>query len=174
MGRGNDGGGWPGVDALYGFDPLPAVFEEQGHARMLDCGKVVSVVVATREMVEQRTAELEKFLKAFQMSWHLFSIEPEKLNRIFARESRLDVSNEVLDRAASVEPNRWSTLHREHVFTLSTDDMAILEQAHSFLLERGIINDPMDIPGFVDTRIAERVHGSLREEDLEAIQLATD
>ncbi|MCK5360724.1 MAG: ABC transporter substrate-binding protein, partial [Gammaproteobacteria bacterium] len=78
---------WTGVDALFGFDPLPAVFQEQGKARMLNCGKVVSVVVASPEMLKRKD-DLKRFLQAFRMSWHYYAKNPKVVNQKFSEQSR--------------------------------------------------------------------------------------
>lgn len=143
---------WEGVDALFGFDPLPAVFEEKGKARMLHCGKVVSVVVASPEMLKRKD-DLKRFLKAFQMSWHYFANNPQRVNQLFSEQSRLNVSDAVLDEAASIEPNRWSTDAAKQNFVFNKADLKILEEAQNYLLERNILKEPLNIPAQIDTGI---------------------
>jgi len=137
---------WKDVDALYGFDPLPAIFEEKGFSRMLECGPVVSVVVARGEMLTKRREELDNFITAFKLSWRLFADQPDKMNRIFASESRLEASNSVLNAAASIEPNRQATDFDSIRLTFSPDDLEVIKSANHFLHERGIIQKtvPLD------------------------------
>ena len=150
---------WTGVDALFGFDPLPAVFQEQGKARMLDCGKVVSVVVASPEMLKRKD-ELKRFLQAFRMSWYYYANNPQIVNQLFSKQSRLNVSNAVLDEAASIEPNRWTKNPAEQRFDFQKADMETLEEAQQYLLERNIIKAPLDIAGQIDTELMESLTGS--------------
>jgi sulfonate transport system substrate-binding protein len=154
--RGAEGGSWPGADALYGFDPLPAVFEEAGQARMLSCGNVVSVVVASRDMVEKRPKELEAFLRAFALSWHFFATQPKLANRWFAEEARLDVSDAVLDKCAAVEPNRQAKRLADLRLTLNEADYKTLESTVAFLRSREIVKEPMDVRKVVDLRPLQR------------------
>jgi ABC-type nitrate/sulfonate/bicarbonate transport system substrate-binding protein len=166
--------GWPGIDALFGFDPLPAVFEEQGKARMLECGKVVSVVVAHRRMLEQRRTELERFLKAFKMSWVAFSNHPGVLNRLFSRESRLDVSDKVLDDAASIEPNRWVKTLDEMSFDFSEEDFETFEHSNRFLLAKGILNEPLDMTSAMDLDITRSNASRPSDAELASISIQSD
>lgn len=61
------GQGWDGIDALFGFDPLPAIWEANGQVTIIDCGPVVSIVAASEDMVNNRADELANFLTAFQL-----------------------------------------------------------------------------------------------------------
>jgi ABC-type nitrate/sulfonate/bicarbonate transport system substrate-binding protein len=150
--RGTEGGSWPGADALYGFDPLPAVFEEAGQARMLSCGNVVSLVLASRDMIEKRPQELQAFLRAFALSWHFFATQPKLANRWFAEEARLDVSDAVLDKCASVEPNRQAKKVGDLRLTLNEADYKTLESTVAFLRGREIVREPLDVRKVVDLR----------------------
>lgn len=141
---------WPGVDALFGFDPLPAVFDEKGQARILNCGKVVSMVLASREMLETRRQELEAFLSAFVLSWHYFAQNPQAVNGLFSKESRLNVSDAVLDQAASIEPNRWVKSFDDLRLTFIDDDFSVLKDANDFLLERKIIKKRIDAKAYME------------------------
>ena len=156
---------WRGVDALYGFDPLPAVFESEGRARTIHCGKVVSLVLASRDMIESRGNELVGFLRAFALSWVYFSREPERANQWFSRESRLGVSNEVLDLAAAIEPNRWVESPDRIRLVLSETDYDIIGSAMDFLVARNIIRHAFDVREYVDL---EPLRAALAGYDLEA------
>ncbi len=150
--RDAEGGSWPGADALYGFDPLPAVFEEAGQARMLSCGNVVSFVLASRDMIEKRPRELQAFLRAFALSWHFFATQPKLANRWFAEEARLDVSDAVLDKCASVEPNRQAKKVGDLRLTLNDADYKTLDSTLAFLRGREIVREPLDVHKVVDLR----------------------
>lgn len=148
--RGAERGSWPGADALYGFDPLPAVFEEAGQARMLSCGNVVSFVLASRDMIEKRPQELQAFLRAFALSWSFFATQPKLANRWFAEEARLDVSDAVLDKCAAVEPNRQARTVGALRLTLSDADYKSLAATLAFLRERELVREPLDVRKRVD------------------------
>lgn len=146
---------WPGVDAFYGFDPLPAIFESNGQARMIHCGKVVSLVLASRDMIEMRRRELESFLRAFKLSWYHFSQEPQQVNRWFSKESRLNVGDDVLDTAASIEPNRWVKSMNDLRLSLIDSDYGTINTAMDFLLDRGIVKSKFEYRKFVDFKPLE-------------------
>jgi ABC-type nitrate/sulfonate/bicarbonate transport system substrate-binding protein len=147
-------GRWSQFDALYGFDPLPAVFEARGRARMIQCGRVVSVVVASRDMLENRVGELERFLRGFYLSWYQYARNPEKMNELFLIDSNLEFTHKALEIAASVEPNRRAEELSGIRLTFNDQDFETFDQASSFLMNKGVISDPVDIrrPPYLDLR----------------------
>lgn len=152
LARGANGGRWGAIDALYGFDPLPAQFETRHVARMINCGKVVSVIVASRNMIENRPGTLERFLRAFYLSWYTYAGHPQEMNQIFIKDSSLEISPQALDIAAAVEPNLKATSISEIRMTFQEDDFAIFDQASEFLFSRKKIKAPLDIrrPEYID------------------------
>ena len=137
---------------------------------MLDCGRVVSVVVARKQMLTERRAELEAFLRGFKLSWLYYARNAGWANRQFADASRLEVTSEVLVTCASVEPNRQAGSIDEIRLELSEADRRVLDEAHGFLRQRGIIRRAVDIPtridlgGVHDAEEAEVELDTLREE----------
>ena len=152
-------GRWGGFDALYGFDPLPAVFEANGLVKMIHCGRVVSVVVASRDMLENRPTELKRFLRAFYLSWYQYAVNPEKMNELFLSDSNLDFTRKALEIAASVEPNRKARKLSEIRLTFAPEDFEIFDEASSFLVGKGVISDPLDISQsrYLDSRPLEEM-----------------
>lgn len=150
--RGAQEGRWSTIDALYGFDPLPAQFESRKIARMLNCGKVVSVVIASRDMIENRSETLERFLRAFYLSWHQYATHPQEMNQIFTKDSSLEISPQALDISAAIEPNLNAKSLLDIRMTLEEDDYAIFDQASDFLFSRKKIKTPIDIrnPNYID------------------------
>ena len=149
---GSKNGKWGPFDALYGFDPLPAVFENKNVAKMIHCGSVVSVVVANTNMLTKRRQDLEAFLSAFLLSWYQFATKTGEMNRIFLSESKLDFSERALEIAASIEPNMKATALRELRLLFSPDDMNVFNFASDFLLSKGIIKNKINIeePRYLD------------------------
>jgi ABC-type nitrate/sulfonate/bicarbonate transport system substrate-binding protein len=144
------GQSWSNTDALYGFDPFPAMFEEAGKARMLHCGQVVSLVLASGRMLTQRRDQLVRFLKAFDLSWAWFSRNPKSANAWFKNEAGLDVSNAALDVAALVEPNRSAKDVAGVNLDLSASDMTSLDATLQFLRDRALISGSFRLQGAVD------------------------
>ena len=162
--------GWEGTAALYGFDPLPAIFEEAGLARMLHCGKIVSVVVASDQALEQRREDVERFLAGFALSWLYFARNPEEVNRWFSVDSRLNVSNAVLDKVAAVEPNRAAASLADVRLDFSDVDLHTLAQVAEFLLERDLIRKLVDPAAVMDLA---PLRAALARFDLEALASKT-
>jgi ABC-type nitrate/sulfonate/bicarbonate transport system substrate-binding protein len=138
-------GRWANFDALYGFDPMPAVFETEGAARMIHCAAVVSVIVANEEMLTVRRDDLERFLLAFLLSWYQFAQHPDTMNAIFVEQVQLHISPEALEIAASVEPNRRAKAISDIQLTFDHGDFDTFDAASAFLVERGIIEHPVDM-----------------------------
>ena len=141
---------WDGIDALYGFDPMPAMLEEAGRVRVLSCGPIVAVVLASQQMLAERRAELERFLAGFTLSWWEYAQHPHELNTMFAAQSHLDVNDAVLDKAASIEPNRWVTSFGALRLTFTPEDISTLGEVEKFLLDQGTIHGPVDVERAID------------------------
>jgi ABC-type nitrate/sulfonate/bicarbonate transport system substrate-binding protein len=151
------GGDWKGADALFGFDPLPAIWQASGLIDVLTCGRVVSVIAATEEMRTARSKELARFLDGFHLAWDLFRSEPAVLGMRFSKEAALEASQDALDLAASVEPNFKARSLSDIRLTFSEADLQTLEAAAQFLMDRGTIHREFRIRDHVDTAILESV-----------------
>lgn len=149
------GSSWDGVDALFGFDPLPAIWEADGRIQIIDCGPVVSIVAASEEMLTSRKEELADFLKAFLLSWDAFRQNPESLGELFLDEAGLTAHQSALDQAASIEPNVEASSLDEIRLTFTDTDFATLVEATRFLVDRGTIPAGFDILSYVDTSVLE-------------------
>lgn len=136
---------WQGVDALYGFDPLPAAFENNDFSKMLDCGRVVSVVLMRKSTLLKQPEKAKKFMCAFTASWHQYAGAKAQMNDLFLTQSGLEVSHSVLDDAASMEPNFAAQSAEMFQFKILEDDLTIFDSANQFLVERNILKEPVDV-----------------------------
>jgi ABC-type nitrate/sulfonate/bicarbonate transport system substrate-binding protein len=143
---------WAGVDALYGFDPLVAMFEDAGRVRILSCGNIVSMVLASEQMLGERRAELERFLAGFTLAWYYYAQNSHTLNSLFATQARLNVDDAVLDRSAAVEPNRSGRSIDALRLTFSKEDISALVEVEQFLRDQRSIPGPVDVEHAVDLR----------------------
>lgn len=141
---------WRGVDALYGFDPLPADFEENNLAKMIFCDKVLSVVLARKDVIAAHPEEIASFMCAFEASWLQYAKEPAAMNERFRTVSSLTTSDAALDRAATLEENYLATQASEVRLEFSETDYGIFDDAAAFLAERGIIPEALDVRAHVD------------------------
>ena len=148
---------WDGIDALFGFDPLPAIWEENGQITIIDCGPVVSIVAASEEMIVNRSDDLARFLTAFQLSWDTFRREPERLGELFLEEAGFTASQTALDQAASIEPNVAAGSLDDIRLTFSEEDFITLTEATQFLIDRGTIAEGFDILAHVDVTTLDKV-----------------
>ena len=107
------------------------------------------------QMMTKRRDELVNFLKAFVLAWDHFRREPEHLGHLFLKEAKLDAGLDVLDSAASIEPNRSADDFSKIRLRFVDDDLATIDQAQSFLSERGIVPETFDVRRFIDSSFLE-------------------
>lgn len=156
---GSSDGKWGRFDAMYGFDPMPAVFEADGAARMIHCGKVVSVVLASVDLIKNRSEDLTNFLTAFRLSWNLFASDPDRMNDRFIEHSQLGFSRKALEIAATVERNMDARAFEDVELLFSEDDFSTFDGAVEFLMSRGIVKEPLDVRDskYIDLTAAKAV-----------------
>ena len=92
-----NGSAWNNVDAMFGFDPLPAIWEANGLIKIVSCGPVVSIVAASEDMLTNHSDKVESFLTAFLLSWDTYRKNPERLGTLFLEEANLTANQEALD-----------------------------------------------------------------------------
>ena len=142
--QGTEASEWSGIDGLFGFDPLPAFFEDEGLAKILVCKPVVSVVLASTDMIENRRDDLSSFLQAFAKSWIWYANDPVTANRDFVAAAKLDFTDDQLDLAASLEPNFKASNLKDLRLTLNEADQAALLSARDFLAGQGAVAADFD------------------------------
>ncbi|MDJ0631450.1 MAG: hypothetical protein QNJ44_24575 [Rhodobacter sp.] len=148
---------WSNTNGFFGFDPLPAIWQAEGLVRIVSCGKVVSVVVASEEMLTTRREELEDFLTGFVLAWDQFRQDHARFGQLFLDEASMDAPLGVLDEVASIEPNYDAASIEALSLTLSDADILVIEEAQSFLLERGIVPADSNVRGGIDTDVLTSV-----------------
>ncbi len=157
---------WAGVDGFFGFDPLPAIWQGEKLARIVSCGKVVSVVVASDEMLMKRRDELEDFLTGFVLAWDQFRQDHARFGRLFLDEASIDAPLRVLDDVASIEPNYVAPSIDALSLTLSEEDVLVIEEAQDFLAKKGIVPAGFKVRDWIDTGALERVLEQARFKEL--------
>lgn len=145
---------WPGVDALVGFDPTPAIFERRGVARMLHVGQVVSVVLVSKSFAEAHPEAAAGFLGAVAESFYYYARNQRQVNGWFIEGSRLDVDPAVLDVAASVEPNVRAASIRDVRLQLTDADLRVLQEAADFIHRQGLVPTRVVMADHVDPSYA--------------------
>lgn len=141
---------WGTFDAFYGFDPFPAMWTEQKLIRNLACGRVVSVVIASRDMLTNRRPELVQFLQSLALGWDSFRRDPIRFNRLFTDTAKITVSDSALDEASAIEPNFRAPSFDKLRLTLNEDDRRALEEVRDFLAQQKILPANLDLANLID------------------------
>src|SRR3989339_711192 len=93
-------------DALSGFDPTPAIFESRRYVKVLDVGKVCSLVLMNNDFIKKNPKVAEKMMQSIFDAYDYYRKNVEQANKWFMQESRLnDIDQNACNIAASIEPN---------------------------------------------------------------------
>lgn len=130
---------WGEIDAMAGFDPTPAIFEDKGLVRNLKVGTVVSVIVMSKKYIQENPDSPTKFLTAFRDAYDYYRRNVTKANSWFVQESGLDITTNALKVAADVEPNLKVNSRDDIRISFSDGDYQIMQDAADFLFDRGLI-----------------------------------
>jgi ABC-type nitrate/sulfonate/bicarbonate transport system substrate-binding protein len=130
---------WGDMDALAGFDPTPAIFEEKGLIKRLAVGKVVSVIIMSKEYIKKNPEAPVKFLKAFHAAYDYYRNNVSIANEWFITESKLSITPKALEIAASMEPNLSVRSAREIRLGFTDDDYKILQEAADFIYDQSLV-----------------------------------
>ena len=151
---------WGAVDAMAGFDPTAASFEQRGLARMLHVSEVTSVVMLSADYHARHPDAAKNFLKAFIVAYHYYATHQREAGDWFLSASRLRFDPAVLDVAAAVEPNvRAVALHDIDV-RLTARDAARLQEAADFNADNGLVKRRLAMRDLID---AKPLEAALRE-----------
>lgn len=141
---------WGNIDALAGFDPTPAIFEEKGLVRNLKVGKIVSVIIMSKQYIKNNPEAPTKFLNAFRSAYDFYRTNVEQANRWFTEEASLDITPQALAIAASIEPNLEATDISGIRLDFTDDDYAIMQEASDFLFEQEYIEKKVIIKDYIN------------------------
>lgn len=143
---------WGTIDAMAGFDPTPAIFEEKGLIRNLHTENVVSVIVMSKQYIAKNPEAPIKFLQAFRDSYDFYRTNQDTANQWFVQESKLNITSEALQISASVEPNIFVTNKSSIRIGFNDKDYVIMQEAADFLYNNKMINKPVNMSEHVDLR----------------------
>ncbi len=146
---------WGTIDALSGFDPTPAIFEAKDLIRVLDVGKVCSLVLMNENFIAKHTGVAEQFMQALYDAYDYYRQNSQQANEWFMKEAGLKgASHKACDVAASIEPNVSAKSRAEIRVTLTEEDYLILEQAAEFMAPK--IKKKVDMRKYVINKYAEK------------------
>jgi sulfonate transport system substrate-binding protein len=148
---------WGELDALAGFDPTPAIFEEKGLIRNIKVGKVVSVIVMSKSYITNHPQAPEQFLRSFIESYDYYRTHKDQADEWFIKDAKLAVSKKALQTAASVEPNLSASSKDNISIELSTDDIKALQEAADFLYEQKFILKHVTMKEHIDLSFLKNV-----------------
>ena len=144
---------WGNIDALSGFDPTPAIFESKGLIRVLDMGKVCSLVLMNEKFIENNKDVADRMMQAIYDAYDYYRQNLAKANKWFMEEARLKGSDhKACDIAASIEPNVWCKSRSEIRVTFTSEDFKIMQRASDFLAPK--LKKRVDMMQFVSNRYA--------------------
>lgn len=125
---------WDTIDALSGFDPTPAIFEAKGFIRVLDVGKVCSLVLMNENFIAANEGVAQKFMQAMFDAYDYYRQNVEQANAWFMAEAGLKGADQTAcNVAASIEPNVAASDRSAIRVTLTEEDFAILDGAAAFM-----------------------------------------
>ena len=147
---------WGDIDALAGFDPTPAIFEEKGLVKNLKVGKVVSLIVMSNDYIEANPEVPVEFLKAFYGAYDYYRNNITQANQWFIDEAKLNITPKALEIAAGVEPN-LSVQNKEEIrIGFNEDDYKIMQEAADFIYEQKLVKKQVNMKEHVDLKYLEQ------------------
>lgn len=154
--KGGMTGKWGSIDALSGFDPTPAIFEAKKLIRVIDVGKVCSLVLMNQQFIDSHPGVAEQMMQALFDAYDYYQHNATQANTWFMKEARLpDANQQACNIAASIEPNLAGTSRKGIRITFNEDDFEIMQRGADFLAPK--LNKTVDMRRFVSNRYAQGV-----------------
>lgn len=152
--KGKDSARWGSIDALSGFDPTPAIFESKELIRVLDVGKVCSLVLMNQGFIDSHPGVAERMMQAMLEAYDYYRQNIEQANSWFMEEARLKGANQnACNIAASIEPNVRCKSRSEIRVTFNEEDFDIMQRGADFLVPK--IKKRVDMRAFVSNKYAK-------------------
>src|SRR3989339_513307 len=117
-----------------GFDPTPAIFESRRYVKVLDVGKVCSLVLMNNDFIKKNPKVAEKMMQSIFDAYDYYRKNVEQANKWFMQESRLnDIDQNACNIAASIEPNiKVEDRAKMRVYFIE-EDFEIMQRAADFI-----------------------------------------
>ena len=148
---------WGDIDAMAGFDPTPAIFEEKGLVRNLQVGKVVSVIMMSKDFIDKNPSAPTKFLQAFYGAYDFYRNNTEEANQWFIEEARLDITPKALEIAASLEPNLNPEISEIRI-DFNDGDYQIMQEAADFINDQGLVDKRIIMKDYIDSSYVKQIN----------------
>jgi sulfonate transport system substrate-binding protein len=140
---------WGKMDALAGFDPTPAIFEEKGLINTLQVGKVVSVIVMSKDYIKVNPSAPVHFLKSFNAAYDYYRNNTSKADEWFTTESKLTITPKALQLAASLEPNLSASASAIRL-GFTDEDYVTLQDAADFIYDQSLVKTKVIMNDYID------------------------
>jgi ABC-type nitrate/sulfonate/bicarbonate transport system substrate-binding protein len=147
---------WGSMDALAGFDPTPAIFEENGLIKTLAEGKVVSVIMMSKKYIQENPDAPINFLKAFHQAYDYYRNNMSTANDWFIAESKLSITPKALEIAASVEPNLSVKSSDEIRLGFVDEDYKIMQEAADFIFDQELVKSKVNMKENINLSFLEK------------------
>lgn len=141
---------WGEIDALAGFDPTPAIFEEKGLIRNLAVGKIVSVIVMSKDFIKLHPEAPVKFLQAFYDSYDYYRNNVKEADDWFTKESNLSITPKALQLASGLEPNLQVKSKKDIRLGFNDDDYKTLQEAADFIYDQSLVKAKINMKDYID------------------------
>jgi ABC-type nitrate/sulfonate/bicarbonate transport system substrate-binding protein len=141
---------WGAIDAMVGFDPTPAIFEEKGLVRNLHTESVVSLIVVSKKYLLANPGVAENFLKAFIDTYDFYRQNQSTANKWFITDSKLAASENALNIAAAVEPNLTVNSKTDIRISFTDLDYNIMQDAANFIYDNNLVSSRVVMKDHVD------------------------
>lgn len=128
---------WGNLDALSGFDPIPAIFQDKGLIRVLHQGKVCSLVLMDGKLIDRDPTIPARLNRALLDAYDYYRSHVQEANEWFKQEAGLHLlTDNALRLAAEMEPNLKAVNKASIRLRITDDDFVILQQAADFVAKR--------------------------------------
>lgn len=148
---------WGTIDAMAGFDPTPAIFEEKGYIRMLHTENVVSAIVMSKKYIADNPDAPTAFLASVREAYNYYSNNTEQANNWFIDEAKLNISQEALAISASVEPNTTAKSISDVRLSFNDSDYQIMQEAADFIYDQKLVTKKVTMKDYIDLSYLEKV-----------------
>lgn len=147
---------WGQFDALSGFDPLPAILEAKKMIRVLDTGKVVSLILMNKEFITKNPEIPVQVLKALRDAYDYYRQHTTEANEWFIKEAQLvDADQKACELAASLEPNLKAKNLKGIRVSFTDEDFSLMQKGADFIAPK--INKQISMKDFVNNDFANKV-----------------
>ncbi|MDD4938319.1 MAG: ABC transporter substrate-binding protein [Candidatus Shapirobacteria bacterium] len=149
---------WGNMDALAGFDPTPAIFEEKGLIKTLAEGKVVSVIMMSKKYIQENQSAPVSFLKAFYQAYDYYRNNISTVDDWFITESKLSITPKALEIASSIEPNLSVKSSDEIRLGFIDEDYKIMQEAADFIFDQELVKSKVNMKDNIDLSFLQKAN----------------